>query len=104
LKKFQIKSNLEKGKIINNKWNNNDKLSLIIYKCIQIEKDIKDINLANEYIKKSILNYDINIEFNVGKEYFLNHIRSIKLFGQLNETYILDSLILKNKDESNKFY
>jgi len=100
----KIKFNLEKGKMINNEWNDNNKLSLIIYNCIQIENNIKNIYSFNESIKKSILNYDVNIEFIVEKEYIVNLLKSIKSLGKLKENYALDSSILKNIDESNKFY
>ena len=48
----QIKINLNKGKIIDNEWNDNSKLNSIIYGCLNIENNIKDINEINDSIKK----------------------------------------------------
>ena len=38
----KIKLSLEKGKLINNEWDNNNKLSTIIKDCINIENNIKE--------------------------------------------------------------
>ena len=50
----EIKLSLEKGKLINNEWNNNDsdKLNLLINNCINIENNIKSIKSINESIEK----------------------------------------------------
>ena len=48
----KIKESLEKGKLIKDKWNN-DKLSFSINICLNIEKNIKDINKINESINKN---------------------------------------------------
>ena len=61
----KIKISLEKGKLINNEWNENNKLSSIINDCINIEDNIKSINLINDNIKKCKLNKEINIQFNI---------------------------------------
>ena len=45
----RIKESLEKGKIIDNKWKNN-KLNLLINDCLNIENNIKEINLINFFI------------------------------------------------------
>jgi len=47
----KIKIILEKGKIINKEWNNDNKLNPLINDCINIENNIKDINNINEIIK-----------------------------------------------------
>ena len=46
----KIKLSLEKGKSIDNVWNNNDKkkLTSLIQDCINIENNIKDINAINQ--------------------------------------------------------
>ena len=100
----KIKISLKKGKIINNEWNEDNKLSSIINDCINIEDNIKNINLINDNIKKCKLNQDIKIQFNIENEYFDNYIKSTKSLGQLLDIFNIDSLILKNQDNLNKFY
>ena len=99
----KIKLSLEKGKLINNEWNDNNKLSSIINNCINIEDNIKNINIINENIKNYKINNDIKIDFDLENEYFDNFIYTIKSFGILYASNDLDSLILKNKDDLNKF-
>jgi len=102
----KIKLSLEKGKLINNEWNEDNKLSSIINDCINIEDNIKNINLINDNIKKCKLNKDINIQFNIENEYFDNYIKSTKSLGQILDLikFDIDSLILKSKDDIKKFY
>ena len=60
----KIKLSLEKGKItLNSEWNDENKLNLLINYCINIENDIKNINLINENIKK-YNNHDDNLTIN----------------------------------------
>ena len=99
----KIKLSLEKGKINENDWNDNNKLNSIINICINIEDNIKNINIINENIKNYKINNDIKIDFDLENEYFDNFIYTIKSFGILYASNDLDSLILKNKDDLNKF-
>ena len=99
----KIKLSLEKGKINENDWNDNNKLSSIINICINIEGDVKNINIINENIKNYKINNDIKIDFDLENEYFDNFIYTIKSFGILYASNDLDSLILKNKGDLNKF-
>ena len=99
----KIKLSLEKGKINENDWNDNNKLNSIINICINIEDNIKNINIINENIKNYKINNDIKINFDLENEYFDNFIYTIKSFGILYASNDLDSLILKNKDDLNKF-
>jgi len=96
----KIKLSIEKGKLINNEWNDNNKLSSIINDCINIEENIKIINLINDNIKKYKLNKDINIQFNIDD----NYIKITKSLGQILDIFNIDSLILKNNEDINKFY
>ena len=100
----KIKISLEKGKLIDKEWNDNNLLSSIISNCINIEENIKNINIINDNIKKYKDNKDIKIEFNIKNEELENFIKSIKSFGQIYKISKLDSLILKNGDESEKFF
>ena len=49
----RIKDSLDKGKSIENKWNDDNELKDIIYDCLNIENNIKDINSINKSIKQS---------------------------------------------------
>ena len=100
----KIKLSLEKGKLINNEWSDNNKLSSTINDCLNIEDNIKNINLINNNITKCKLNKDINIQFYIENENFDNYIKTTKSFGKIIDSIIIESLILKNKDDKNKFY
>ena len=92
-----IKKSLEKGKLIENEWKNNDKLNSLVNDCINIEISLKDIILINESIEKFNKCDKINLKF-------INHndnlIEDIKSFGCLP---IFESLILKTDKILNKF-
>ena len=48
----KVKLSLEAGKKLNNEWDNDSKLSLLINDCINIEMNINDINIINNNIGK----------------------------------------------------
>ena len=48
----QIKISLERGRLIDNNWNDNNKISLLLNDCINIENIIKDLDKLNENFKK----------------------------------------------------
>ena len=48
----KIKTSLEKGKNINVLWEDENKLNLLIYDCLNIENNIEDINKINEKMEK----------------------------------------------------
>ena len=100
----KIKLSLEKGKLISNEWNDFNKLGLLINNCILIENNIKNINIIHDSIKKSKLNDNIKICFSLEDENFINTIKTLGIIYDKNKISILDSsLILKNKEELNKF-
>ena len=77
----KLKDSLEKGKIIINDWNK-DKLNSLINDCLNIENNIKDINIINESIKKCNSN-NSKIYF-IPQESDINYfIDSIKEFGKI---------------------
>jgi len=47
-----VKNSIENGKMINNIWDDQNKLNFIIYNCLNIENNIKDIKLINDNIEK----------------------------------------------------
>ena len=87
----KIKKSLEKGKEIENNWNNN-KLNLLINNCINIEDNIKNIKLLNENIEK-INNIKINIKFYPQEEGINKLLDSIKTFGKINTKKLFESKI-----------
>ena len=53
----KIKISLQKGKRIDNEWNDDNKLSSIINSCINIEDNIKNISEINNDINKEFKNF-----------------------------------------------
>ena len=79
----KIKISLEKGKIIDKEWNDNN-LNKLINDCINIEDNIKYINILNDNIKKC--NYNINsiIQFFPEDKEIDDFLVTIKSFGKIN--------------------
>ena len=80
----KIKISIEKGKKIENNWDNNN-LNLLINDCINIENNIKNIKLLNENIGK-INDFKIDIKFYPQGEEFNEYLDSIKIFGNISIT------------------
>ena len=101
----KIKISLEKCKSIKNEWNDNNKLGHIIFNCINIEDNINKINEINESIKICNLNKEEIIEF-TSDETIDDLIIKIKDYGKIYRklNYAdIETVILKNKDEFEKF-
>jgi len=79
----KINISLEKGKSIDKEWNNN-KLSLMIYDCINIENNISDINKLNENIKKCNSNDKKEIKCSISESEVNNFLVNIKEFGKID--------------------
>ena len=77
----KIKKSIEKGKIIDKEWNENN-LSSLINDWNNI-KEINIINIINDNIKKSDLNKDIKIVYNIKEEQINIMIDNIKNFGDI---------------------
>jgi hypothetical protein len=75
-----IKISLENGLKMNNEWNENDKLSLVLNDCINIEKTINDMILINKSVQK---NKKINKEIKFSKNQNETLINLIKEFGNI---------------------
>ena len=100
----KIKISLDKGKSIDKFWENNNKLNSIINDCINIENNIKNINIINDNIKKynNINDSDFKLHFENEKEInlFLEKIKNFGGIGYINETSLLiDSLIITKEEE-----
>ena len=78
----QIKLSLEKGKLIDKEWDNNN-LNSCINDCINIENNIKNINIINENIKKSNINNKIKLKFCPNDNQLEKFIEIIKFFGKI---------------------
>ena len=82
-----IKISLEKGKLINEKWNNNEnKLNSNINDCLQIENSIKTINTLNENIEK-YNNQKIKLKFEDINDNLNIIIKNINEFGDIINDY-----------------
>ena len=92
----KIKISLEKGKEIENNWNN-DTLPLLINNCINIENNIKNIKLLNENIGK-INNLKIDIKFYPLEEGINKFLNIIKKFGKISETDKYETSTFENID------
>ena len=77
----KIKISLEKGKLIDKEWDNNE-LKSLINDCINIENDIKTINTINEKIKEC-KSTNSEIKFNSGND-DNTILELIKTFGNIN--------------------
>ena len=96
VKKFnEIKSLLENVESIDEDWEDDDKLNKLINNCINIENNMKDINIIKAKMEKYIKGNKFNVKFNNDIDNFIN---KIKKFG-----YISDSTILKEQNNINKF-
>ena len=92
----KVKTSIEKGIIIEKEWDNNNKLSSIINDCINIENNIKDINIINEKMKNCDNSKKIKIKFFPTEELEFDLLEKIKNFGKLDSNlFLIDSLIIK---------
>ena len=82
--KNEIKINLEKGKLIDNDWNDSNKLSLLINNCINIEKNTQDLEEINEKAKKCNKGNIEKIKFIPEDENDINKLlKEIQSFGNV---------------------
>ena len=94
----KVKKSLEKGKIIENEWNNNIKLISIINDCINIENDISQINRINENINICQKNNEVKIKLCLNNDEINKLTDNIKNFGKIKCSKIFFSKI--NFDEN----
>ena len=79
----KIKISLEKGKALNKEWDNNN-INSYINDCINIENNIKNINIINDSINKYKKNIIAKIIFRPKEEDALNKfLETIKTFGKI---------------------
>ena len=91
----KIKISLEKGKSINNEWNNSDKLNFKINDCLNIENNIKDIDEINQSIEK-FNSIKTKIKLIPENENELNEfMKTIKFFGEIEDDISSDNFKFK---------
>jgi len=78
----KIKVSLEKGKLLNKEWNDNN-LCKLITDCIYIENNILKIKEFNKYVNYNNLNKYIKIIFDQEEEQITELSNSIKSFGKI---------------------
>jgi len=81
----QIKMSLEKGKLLEKEWKTKNIYSNI-NDCINIENNIKYINIINENINKYEANNKKNFEFRIQESSINDFLESIKSFCKINFT------------------
>jgi len=99
----EIKLNLEKGKKLNEEWDNNKiNLNSKINDCINIENNIKNINEINKSLEKCN-SQRITIKFEPEKDEEINQfLEKFKVFGKINEN--VENNILKFKFRTGENY
>ena len=90
----RVVTSLEKAKLIN-KGNNSKKLNAFIYDCINLEKNIRDIKIINENIKKC-KSLKQNIVLYLEEEEINDIAKKIKTLGQI---YYKNFDFINNKNE-----
>ena len=78
----KIKVSLEKGKKIDKEWDNENLISYI-NDCINIENNIKSIDIIKESINKYKTNNKVRIEFSPNEESLNDFIKTINSYGRL---------------------
>ena len=78
----KIKVSLDKGKQIDKEWNN-DNLASYINDCINIENNIKSINMIKESINNYKTNNKTKIEFRPDENNLNDFIKTINSFGKV---------------------
>ena len=76
----KIEMSLQKGKIINDSWNDQNKINSLINDCINIENNIKYINDLSQIMRKC-KSINLNVEFIPKKRGISSLLETIKTFG-----------------------
>ena len=90
-----IKILLDKGKMIDKEWND-DNINSLIYDCINIENNIQEITKINNLINKYNSNKEIKIDFKLEEDKINNILNIVKLLGEI--------IIIKEKELKNDLY
>ena len=98
----KIKLSLEKGKKIENEWNDDNKLNSLINDCINIENNIKDINIINESLNKNN-SIDLKLNFYPDDEDINTFLDTIKSFGSIKYNKFSFKNCPKDINENKKY-
>ena len=80
----KVKLSLENSKSLDKNYNDNNKITILINECINIENNIKGIEKINENIKKCKNSDDLKLSISLDKEDEINSfINKIKSFGKI---------------------
>ena len=96
----KIKLSLEKGKSLENDYNE-DKKVFLINDCIKIENNLKEINTLNENVDKFNKLNKLNIKFTPDEDEINSELERIKSFGKINLEnlqFLFESSSIINKD------
>ena len=99
----KIKNLLIKGKNINNdNWNDENKLNFLLNVCINIENNLKSINLINQEMNKfSSSSYELNFDYSKKvNDDFLNYIKNLGIINIINKN-IDKNMMNQNKINPN---
>ena len=80
----QIKLLLDKCKFLEKEWDNKNNLISRINECINIENNIKNINIINENINKFKIEKNMKFKFYPKDKLIDKFIDTIKIFGKIN--------------------
>ena len=99
----KISSLLEKGNMVQKEYSDKKKI-LLINECIQIENNIKDINLINENITKFKNSSNISISFSPNENEMNENIEKFKNFGKIKKIDFISAFANSNiiKNDINK--
>jgi len=100
----KIKISLEKGKLINNDWENNDNLSFKINDCLEIENNIQSIKKINEKIQDCSSKTRVFKFFPENENKLDEFLKIIKTFGEIKEDILSDRLDFKFKPRKKLYY
>ena len=96
-----VKLSLEKGKIKENDWEDDKQLNKLINDCINIENNIKNINIVYERIKTFNSNKELDIEFYPKNEDIEKGLlKEIRNFGSIKEVKEKQMNIIKEKENA----
>ena len=99
----KIKLSLEKSNLTDKEYNDDKKLKIFINDCINIEKNIEEINILNESLKNLNTSKELKFVFNPENEEEINNfLKIIKSFGELGEESKIKSSIVGNDINNEK--
>ena len=91
----KIKLSIEKSKLIDKESNDNN-LNYVIYNCINIENNIKEVNIIEENLKKYNNPNNLKIEFSPKEEDINKFLEEIKSFGNIGKANLFESSSIIN--------